>query len=300
MIDLAEVAGRTHEVASALNGARAVLGRVEHVLSEEVVDQALTRRLSDVQSFGRSAERVSRLEQDAGVKRQAASRSDDPRAVAQSEDADAALRSAFRDSLGEAGNIPPMLRESWQDLGRLRDDLQLSSEQLKNAMEHADALDRMPEYDGPKDQLANVRGVKAIVDRAEEGVADVVARIDAARTIVSRFEQDPPVIRSGQLAEQITSTSNRLRNELSSAQETVREVRGPAGSRKADVAKVTDQAIGAAVAAKDAKKADEALAKSVHAGTTPRPASAQHTVTNSQQDLRRRLDGKAQDTEIKR
>ncbi|TDO69346.1 hypothetical protein EV651_101386 [Kribbella sp. VKM Ac-2571] len=198
----------------------------------------------------------------------------------------------------------PKLQEPWQDLARLRDDLRGSGEQLKNAMEHADALDRMTEYDGPKGQLANVRGVKAIVDKAEEGVAEAVARIEAARTIVSRFEQDPPAIRSGQLADEITSTSNKLGRELSGAQDRVREVRGPVGSRKADVAKATDQAIGAADAARDAataaQKAAEDLAKNVQAGTTPRPASAQHTESSFQHDLRHRLDGKAQSSSVER
>ncbi|TDX03166.1 hypothetical protein [Kribbella sp. VKM Ac-2566] len=300
MVDLAEVKARTHEVASALNGARAVLGRVENLLAEQAVDEELTRRLNDVQSFGRSAERVSRLEQEAVPKRRVAWETEHPRAVAESQEADAALGSAFRDSLGEAGPIRPKLQQPWQDLAGLRDDLRVSSEQLKKAMEHADALDRMPEYDGPKHQLANVRGVKEIVDKAEEGVAEAAARVDAARTIVFRFEQDPPVIRSGQLATEITSTSDKLWNELSGAQDKVRDVRGPVGSKRADVAKATDQAIGASDAAKDAHKAAEDLAKNMQAGTTPRPPSAQHAESSSQQDLRRRLDGKAQSSSVER
>ncbi|WP_410788286.1 hypothetical protein [Kribbella sp. C-35] len=305
MVDLAEVRGRTDEVASALNQARAVLGRVENLLNEETVDQELTLRLNDVQSFGRSAERVSQLEQDAGPKRRAAWETEEPRAVAASDDADAALGSAFRSSQGDAGSISARLSEPSKDMAGLRDGLRASSEQLQNVMKHADALDRMEGYDGPKGQLANVRGVKSIVDEAEKGVAEAAARIETARTIAARFEQEPPAIKSGQLADQITSTRHRLGRELSGAQDRVREVRGPVGSRKADVAKATDQAIGAAVTAKDAEKAAKELAKNVQAGTTPRPAPTQHTQTqhtesNSQQDLHRRLDGKAQNSGMQR
>ncbi len=310
MVDLAEVRGRTDEVASALNEARAVLGRVENLLNEETVDQELTRRLKDVESFGRSAGRVSQLEQDAGPKRRAAWETEEPRAVAASDDADAALGSAFRSAQGEAGTISAKLSEPSKDMSGLRDGLRTSSEKLQNAMKHADALDRMEGYDGPKGQLSNVQGVKSIVDEAEKGVAEAAARIGAARTIGNRFEQDPPVIKSGQLAEQITSTRHKLGSELSGAQDRVREVRGPVGRTKADVAKATDQAIGAAVTAKDAEKAGDELAKNVQAGTTPRPAStqhtesqhtqSQHTQSSSQQDLHRRLGGKAQDSGVQR
>ncbi|WP_327633419.1 hypothetical protein OHB24_25850 [Kribbella sp. NBC_00482] len=305
MVDLAEVRGRTHEVALALNEARAVLGRVENLLNEETVDQELRLRLKDVESFGRSVGRVSELEQDAGRKRRAAWETEEPRAVAASDDADAALGSAFRSSTGEAGTISARLSEPSKDMARLRDDLRGSSEKLQNAMKHTDALDRLEGYDGPKGQLKNVSDVKSIVDEAEKGVSEAAARIESARTIAARFEQDPPAIKSGDLAEQITSTRHKLGSELSGAQDRVREVRGSVGRAKADVAKATDQAIGAAVTAKDAEKAGDELAKNVQAGTTPRPASTQHTQSqhaesSSQQDLHRRLGGKAQDSGVQR
>jgi hypothetical protein len=297
MVDLAEVAGRTHDVASAMDEAKAVLVRAERVLGEQEVDHALTRRLSDVRSLADSAERVSRLEQDASRKRLAASMGEN---VAQSDEADRALWSAFSNSVSEAANIPWALRESREDLARLRDDLERSSKLLGAAAEHADALDRMPEYDGNADLLANVRGVKGVVDKAHEGVAEAVARVEAVRTITSRFEQDPPHLRSGELAEKVTSTSNKLRVELVAAQDKVREVRGPVVANKAAVEKATQQAIDQAVTAKDAERDAKDLAKNVQAATNPTLAAAQHVRTSSQDELRRRLDGPAQQTGVQR
>ena len=309
MVNLTDIAGQTRDVASALHVAQEALKSVERLLAERTVDQALTERLSDVESFGRSANQVSRSEQEAGAKRLTA-RSEEPRAIAESDDADAALGAAFRDSQGKAGSISRRLKEPWQDLAELRDRLHRSSDQLKNVRRYADALDRTTEYEGPKDQLANVDGVKEIVDEAAEGVEEAAARIDTARTIASRFELDPPAIKSGQLAHEATSMSNRLHVELSTAQTMLRELGAPIASKKDDVAKVTDQAIDASDTAKDAaraeKKAAAALAKNMQAGTTPRPASgrhaeaSQHSESSGQQDLHRRLGGKAQDSEVQR
>jgi len=296
MVNLAEVAGRTHEVASAMDEAKNVLVRAERVLGEQEVDHALTRRLSDVQSLADSSERVSVREQDASRKRQVAATGKD---VAESDEADRALWSAFSNSVGEAANIPSALRETWQDLADLRDRLERSSKQLGTAAEHADALDRMPEYDGDKNLLANVRGVKGVVDKAHEAVAEIVERVEAVRTITSRFEQDPPHLRSGQMAERVTSTSNSLRGELLAAQSRVREAHGPVVANKAAVEKATQQAIDGAVAAKDAERDAKDLAKSVQAATNPTPRD-QQVQGSSQEELRRRLDGPVQEAGVQR
>jgi len=126
-----------------------------------------------------------------------------------------------------------------------------------------------------------------------------VERVEAVRTITSRFEQDPPHLRSGQMAERVTSTSNSLRGELVAAQNKVREAHGPVVANKAAVEKATQQAIDGAVAAKDAERDAKDLAKSVQAATNPTPRD-QQVQGSSQEELRRRLDGPAQEAGVQR
>jgi hypothetical protein len=296
MVDLTEVAGHSHDTASAMHEARAVLGRAAWLLGEDEVDKTLSRLLKDVESTTAPVGQLRRLEDDATLKRRQAWQTGDRGMAEQSEAADSALRSAYNRPHHEIAGIAEGLRTSVADVGRLHGDLERSRKQLNDALGHANALHAMPEYggtDATRDLVANVDGLKQIVDKVERDVGDGLEGLKTAQTIASRFGQEPPNVRGGQLTEDLVSTSGKIQQHLTKARTAFQD----AGTfRMNDVESARQHAVDFAETAKSAQKNAEDLKKSVQAATNPTPASGQQTP--AQAEMRRRLDGHAQGTGV--
>ncbi|HEY3556126.1 MAG TPA: hypothetical protein VGL05_01610 [Kribbella sp.] len=295
MVDWAEVEGRARDIASAMHEAHAVLGRAAWLLDREQVGTTMSRQVKNVDSATEPVGQLRRLEGDAMSKRRRAWETGDRSMAAESEDADAALRSAYKRPQHEIAGIADALREPAVEVGRLHDDLTRSRSQLGDALGHAAALHDMPGYGGSdktKDLLANVEGLKQIVDKVERKVGDGLEELKAARTIASRFGQEPPNVKGGQIADDLVSTSGKVNRHLTAAGTAFEDAHT---FRLNDVASARQYAVDFAGGV---QKAAAQLDKNVQAATNPTPSSAQQT--QAQSDMRRRLEGHAHQAGVER
>lgn len=302
MVDWADIAKQTDQVASAMHQARLVLRRADGLLHHEDMGRVLSGLMRQAESATQHTGELRRLEDDASVKWQLAGMDGDRDSAVRSEAADEALREAYRPRQRELAGVAPALHPSIADLSRLHGDLQRCSTQLDDAHRTADALHQMPEYGGTsrtEDLLANVGGVKKMVDKVERGVGDGLQQLKVAESLAQRFGQDRPNVRSRTLTEDVTSTAGRLKSQLGTAQATLQDA-GTLRLTNADSA--LQLAIEVAVSAKTAEKAaaKEAtdLQKSMQAATNPTAPSQQQTLAES--DPHRRPGGPAQEAGVER
>lgn len=176
----------------------------------------------------------------------------------------AAAMHRARTVLGRVGRVldepelPPL-----QEVRSLRDELVQSGQHLQSALEHADALHRMPGYGGAnktRDLLDKMQGVKSIMS-------------NAAKAITRAVDEPKPL--------------PAVRNELREAGETV-------NAKRREVEESTQYAIDTSNAALEAKN----LAKTVQVAANPTPGSAQESAGSALQEQRHHVDGKAQDSSV--
>lgn len=296
MVDWADVAKQTDVVASAMHQARLVLGRVDGLLHHEDMGKVLSGLMRQAESATQYTGELRRLEDDASVKWQRAGMGGDRDSAVRSQQADEALREAYRQPQRALAGVAPALEPSVVDVSRLHGDLQRCSKQLADAHQAADALHRMPEYGGTsttEDLLANVDGVKKMVDKVERGVGDGLQQLKAAESLSYRFGQERPSVRSRTLTDDLASTGRRLSSQLGTARETLQDA-GTFRLTNADSAR--QLAVDIAVAAKAANKEAEDLQKSMQVATNPTTASQQQTL--AQPDPHRRPDSPAHESRV--
>jgi hypothetical protein len=301
MANEAEIAGRTDLIAKAMVETNRTMRTVLHDLGE--VDKSIGRHLEDVQRLTGSAGNVRGAENAAEQVGAVAQRTRDPQAMDRWSDADMQVRRTFGQSQIAAGELSSRIGSSQRDLEEIRDKLAYSSGRLDQALEHLDALDRLPEYGGSAQSTGlrtRLEQLKVATARADAGVRETVERLGGARKSAAAFENSQVQIGESRHSRAVAETSESLRTKVTQARTSLRDTGNTIYDERTQVNEATQYGINQANESRAAQQ-DPELVDALRAGSNPTPQSAQHLGrAPAEQDLRHRLDGPAQDASLNR
>jgi hypothetical protein len=301
MANEAEIAGRTDLIAKAMVETNRTMRTVLHDLGE--VDKSIGRHLEDVQRLAGTAGNVRGAEHGAEQVGAVAQRTRDPEAMDRWNDADMHVRRTFGQSQVAAGELSSRIGSSQRDLEEVRDKLAYSSGRLDQALEHLDALDRLPEYGGSAQSTGlrtRLEQLKVATARADAGVRETVERLGGARKSAVAFENSQVEIGESRHSRAVDETSESLRNTVMQARTSLRDTGNTIYDERTQVGEATQYGINQANESRAAQQ-DPELADALRAGSNPTPQSAQHVGRGpAEQDLRHRVDGPAQEAGLNR
>lgn len=296
------IAAGTHAVLRAMADAHETLRDVLRDL--ENVDRKVGDSLSGARNLAATADPVRRAETTAerleyDIQRtQGEPAATRDRLMEQLNDADIQVRQTFVHSQRAAGELASQLGGGLRDLGKLRDDLEVSAGKLKGASSALDELDQLEGFAGTDEatQLRTRLGeLTAANTRADTGLQGVVAQLDETRRAAGAFEYgESPAVGSFRHSRSIEATSESLTTRMANTRNELRGV----GNRIYEGGQQTRAAVGyAAGVAKQAGQKEADLVNAVRAATNPsRPGESQVSGGNGAQDPRLRADGQSRDS----